>query len=135
MKIELEDSLYLVMLAHAQALYPQEACGLLAGRNGRISHLYVIENILRSPTAYEMNGRQQLAAMLHVEKLGLELLAGYHSHPNGPSTPSKTDIAQAYYPDLIQLIISLQERSQPSVGAFTIIDGQVKRCSISVFGQ
>ena len=133
--IEIQRSLYLTMLAHTQASFPLEACGLLAGLEERVSHLYIIENILHSPTAYEMAGRQQLEAMLHVENLGLELLAGYHSHPAGPNKPSKTDIALAYYPDLTQIIISLQDRSQPKVGAFTIIDGLVKRCAISIFGQ
>lgn len=134
MKIELQRTVFLTMLAHVQAALPQEACGLLAGSKERISHLYIIENILQSPTAYEMDPRQQLDAMLHVEKQGLDLLAGYHSHPGGPSTPSTTDIEQAYYPDLVQLIISLRDRSQPSVGAFTIIDGQVEPCSITLFG-
>ena len=122
------------MLAHTQTAFPFEACGLLAGRNGQASHLYIIENILRSPIAYEMAGQQQLDAMLHVEKLGLDLLAAYHSHPTSPNQPSETDIAQAYYPDLIQIIISLQDRSQPSIGAFTIIDGLVQRLEISIFG-
>ncbi len=135
MTIEIQHSLYLTMLAHVQAAFPLEACGLLAGNQGQVSHLYIIENILHSPTAYEMDGRQQLDAMLHAEKEGLELLAAFHSHPSGPSVPSVTDIAQAYYPELIQLIISLQDRSQPSVGAFTIVDGQVDRCSIAIFGQ
>lgn len=134
MMIEIQRSLYLAMLAHTQAAFPLEACGLLAGSNMRVSNLYIIENILHSPTAYEMNGRQQLETMLHVEKQGSDLLAAYHSHPSGPNSPSVTDIAQAYYPDLIQLIISLRDRSQPGVGAFTIVNGQVNRCSISIFG-
>ncbi len=121
------------MLAHVQAIFPLEACGLLAGENGRVSHIYLIENMLSSRTAYEMDGRQQLNAMLHVEKEGLDLMAVYHSHPGGPNVPSETDIAQAYYPDLLQLIISLEKRSQPTVGAFTIVDGQVKRYAISLF--
>lgn len=132
--VKIEREIYLIMLAHVQAFFPQEACGLLAGKHGRAAHIYLIENILQSPTAYEMDGRQQLNAMLHVEKEGLDLMAVYHSHPGGPSVPSKTDIAQAYYPDLIQVIISLEKQAQPSVGAFTIIEGQVKRISLSLFG-
>ncbi len=132
--IEIQHLTYLTMLAHTQAAFPLEACGLLAGSHRQVRHLYIIENSLQSPTAYEMDGRQQLDAMLHIENQGLDLLAVYHSHPGGPSAPSATDIAQAYYPDLIQLIISLQDRSRPNVGAFTIVDGQVDRCSISIFG-
>lgn len=132
--IEIHLTVYQVMLAHLQSAYPQEACGLLAGKDGRIAHIYMIENILHSPTAYEMDPRQQLEAMLHAEKQGLELLAAYHSHPSGPGIPSATDIAQAYYPDMLQLIISLQNRYDPRVGVFRIFTGQVERHSIAIFG-
>lgn len=121
----IRQSVYQIMLAHTQARYPQEACGLLAGQGNCISHIYIIENILRSPVAYEMDPQQQLEAMLNVEALDLELLAAYHSHPQGPQTPSATDIAQAYYPELAQIIISLHDQLNPSVRAFTIVNEHV----------
>ena len=86
------------------------------GADGEADVVTIIENILQSPVAYEMDPRQQLEAMLHIEDSGLDLMAAYHSHPHGPSRPSATDLAQAYYPDLPQIIISLRERSAP-VGA------------------
>jgi len=63
--------------------------------------------------------------MLAMEAEGLELIAIYHSHPDGPARPSATDVANAYYPDTVQLIISLADRARPSVRTFTIIDGVV----------
>ncbi|MDX1413452.1 MAG: M67 family metallopeptidase [Candidatus Promineifilaceae bacterium] len=131
--IKIQQTIYLTMLAHVQAFLPEEACGLLAGSNGQITHLYIIENILHSPVTFEMNPQQQLNAMLHIENLGLDLFAAYHSHPGGPSKPSETDISQAYYPDLVQIIISLQDPSQPTTAAYTIINGQVGSVSIAFF--
>ncbi len=90
--------------------------------DNHISHIYFIENILQSPVAFEMNAQQQIEAMLNAEEQELELLAAYHSHPQGPQTPSITDMVKAYYPDLVQIIVSLHDRSHPTVRAFTIIN-------------
>jgi proteasome lid subunit RPN8/RPN11 len=114
------------MIAHLQAVYPLEGCGLLAG-NGRFStQIYGIDNILRSPVAYEMDPHQQINAMLEFEARGDSMLAIFHSHPTGPQTPSETDIRQAYYPEAIYLIISLENKESPITRAFQIIDNTVQ---------
>jgi proteasome lid subunit RPN8/RPN11 len=60
------------------------------------------------------------------------MTAVYHSHPQGPQTPSATDIAQAYYPDVIQVIVSLQDRSRPIMRGFLIDNGRVAEIDIVV---
>jgi proteasome lid subunit RPN8/RPN11 len=113
MVIHIQPTVFQIMLAHVQSGLPLEACGLLAGQDNFISHIYIIDNILRSPVAFEMDAQQQIEAMLNVEAQGLELIAIYHSHPQGPQAPSQTDIAKAYYPELAQIIVSLL-KSQPA---------------------
>ena len=113
------------MLTHVAGLWPEEACGLIGGLDGRAARLYPVENVRHSPVAFEMEPLQQIKAMLAMEAEGLELIAIYHSHPSGPARPSITDVANAYYPDAVQLIISLANRARPGVRAFTIIDGVV----------
>ena len=113
------------MLAHVSGLWPEEACGLVGGVDGHAARLYPVENVRHSPVAFEMEPLQQIKAMLAMEAEGLELIAIYHSHPDGPARPSATDVANAYYPDAVQLIISLADRARPSVRAFTIVDGTV----------
>jgi len=132
MAFVLKRPFYNQILAHLQAEYPLEACGILAGLAGEIVHIYPIDNKLHSSTAYEMEPQQQLAAMLEIEDKGWEMTAVYHSHPQGPETPSVTDVAQAYYPDVVQLIVSLQQRSQPVMRAFTIKSGRVTELEIVV---
>ena len=117
------------MLKQLQTDYPMEACGLLAGSDYLATRLYAIDNILHSPTTYEMDPRQQVKALLEIEALGERLLAIYHSHPQGPQTPSATDVAQAYYPEAIQIIVSLEEPAWPVVRAFTVRDGRVDEIS------
>lgn len=104
---------------------PEEACGLLAGQDGRAVRAYPIGNVLRSPVAYEMDAMQQVRTMVEIEDKGWELAAIYHSHPSSPAYPSPTDVAAAYYPDSLQLIISLADPSKPELRAFTIRDGQI----------
>ncbi len=135
MELLISRAVYQVMLAHVQDALPLEACGILAGHDNFISQIYFIDNILRSTVTYEMNAQQQIEAMLHVEDQGLELIASYHSHPVGPSAPSATDVAQAYYPDLAQIIIALGEHEKPSTRAFKIIEGAITERQILVIDR
>lgn len=120
------------LLAHVKSVYPEEGCGLVAGRGGLATAVYPIENILHSPTAYEMAPLPQVETMLAIEADGHELLATFHSHPHSPAYPSPTDVAQAYYPDSIYLIISLQDRAQPVIRGFYIVDGLVTETAVSI---
>jgi proteasome lid subunit RPN8/RPN11 len=123
--IYLAASLIEELIAQARAGYPEETCGLVAGRDGRAVRIYPVENIYHSPVAFEMDPLQQIRTMLAIENEGLDLLAIYHSHPNGPAQPSPSDVAQAYYPESAHLIISLADPEQPTLRAFMIAGGQV----------
>lgn len=121
------------MLDHLRSCYPQEGCGLLAGdAAGRVTAVYPIHNSLQSPTAYQMDPRQQIQAMLAIEARGWQLLAIYHSHPTGPERPSATDIAQAFYPEALTLIVSLQNWEAPAMRAYTIHNASVVEKKIKV---
>ena len=88
------------------------ACGLLAGTAldgvGQVKIAIPVSNALHSPVRFRMAAEEQLAAFLHIEELGFELLAIYHSHPHGPASPSSTDLAEAFYPEALTLIWSGQ---------------------------
>ena len=111
------------MIAQARADAPLETCGLLAGRDGRVTRVLPVPNILRSRVAYRMDGQEFLDAMATCD---FEPLAIYHSHPQGPPVPSPTDVAESYYPDSIYVIISLAQEP-PSVRAFRIVNGLVTK--------
>jgi proteasome lid subunit RPN8/RPN11 len=87
-----------------QAALPEEACGLLAGRDTRVEAVYPLENAARSPIRFVIDPGAQVAAMLQMEADGQELLAVYHSHPQGPPHPSGTDIREAGYLGIVHLI-------------------------------
>ena len=106
MSLRLSPAHYAAILAHVESERPHEACGLLAGTAQGVLRVYPVENICHSSTAYEMAPAQQVAAFLDMEAAGWELAAIYHSHPAGPAEPSPTDVAQAFYPEAVYVIVS-----------------------------
>jgi proteasome lid subunit RPN8/RPN11 len=91
------------MRAHVAAQSPLEACGLLAGRTGTSAAVITVTNALGSPNRFRMDAEEQFRAFEQIEAAGQDLLAIFHSHPNGPPVPSLTDMAEAAYP-VINLI-------------------------------
>lgn len=115
------------IVACAQIEWPNEACGLLAGEGGVVRKVYPAENILHSPVEYQMDPERQVEIMLEIEAAGWELSGIYHSHPSGPPTPSPTDVARAYYPDSIYLILAPEDATGEWRGrAFAIEEGRVE---------
>jgi [CysO sulfur-carrier protein]-S-L-cysteine hydrolase len=120
------------IVAHARAGYPQEVCGIIAGRCGVAVALYRGRNISPTPNvAYELD-HETLARQIDFEDAGLILAAIYHSHPHGPETPSPTDIAHAFYPDSVYLIASLAMFDRPVVRGFKITDRRAEEVAIIV---
>lgn len=110
---------------------PEEACGMVLGIAGRARQVIPVTNVLHSPLRFRMHPQEQLAAFERMEQEGLELSAIYHSHPQGPDTPSPTDIAEAFYPDALTLIWSRAAGDWICRG-FWIRDGRVSEAPLSV---
>jgi len=118
--------------AEAQRTPQQECCGLLAGRDGVITHAYPARNVASdSATQYEIAPEELFQLMREMRGAGLQLLGIYHSHLNGANEPSRTDIARAYYPDAAYFIISPLKDAEKPVRAFSIRDGIVSELPIS----
>jgi len=103
--IRLARALREQMTRHADACLPEEACGLLGGLDGEARLALAVANQLHSPVRFRMDPSEQLRAFQSLEAAGLELIAIYHSHPNGPPTPSPTDITEFAYPGVLALIL------------------------------
>ena len=97
-----------LMYKEAEHHAPEEACGLLAGQGENVQAVIPVTTALHSPVRYRMDPNEQLKAFLEIERQGWELLGIYHTHPHGPEKPSQTDIAEAYYPELVYVILSGQ---------------------------
>lgn len=129
-RLNIPRQIYNEMVAHLRAVYPNEGCGLLSAIVHTVTCHYPIKNIYNSPVKYELDPGQQIEAFHDAERRGETIVAVYHSHPNGPERPSPSDIAQAYYPDLVYIICSLANQDDPTLRGFTIIDQTVAEVAL-----
>lgn len=108
----LQIKAHLLMQLFAEAAHHPliEICGLIGGewrRNAAYgTSIALIPNIAPHPsTHFLMSGPEQAQAMLHFWQSKIDLIAIFHSHPNGPPHPSAQDIAECNYPEALYLIL------------------------------
>jgi [CysO sulfur-carrier protein]-S-L-cysteine hydrolase len=123
--------MYQEMIEHARAEAPDEACGMIASRDGEAVKLYRATNAAHSPLRYEIDGAEQYRIQMEIYDSDLELGAIYHSHTRTEPYPSQTDINLAFYPEAVYLIVGLAN-ADPDVRAFTIRDGRVAEAELVV---
>ncbi|MEK7267414.1 MAG: M67 family metallopeptidase, partial [Nitrospirota bacterium] len=119
------------MISHCRDTYPNEACGILAGKESEILKVYKMANIEKSPVSYEFDSREHIKAIRDMRENNHTMLAIFHSHPSSPAYPSAKDMNLAFYEDCIYVIVSLIEK-QPVVKGFLIREGEIKEVGISV---
>ena len=123
--LKLERKFFDLIVAHAKAEAPNECCGMLTGKNDKVTQHHIVRNMDASPVKYVMDPKD----MLNVEKIAdqnhEEILAFYHSHTHSEAYPSPTDVRQATWPDQYYLIVSLREPSNPVLRAFKFQSGKI----------
>ena len=92
--------------AHETLTLPDECCGLLAGLPDVVRFVYPLTNANSSPTSYTIDPAEHFHSWRHATASNWDLIGAFHSHPAGPSHPSKTDLALANEPEWSYLIIS-----------------------------
>jgi len=83
-----------------------EVCGILAGNDVRVKKVLYITNQYDSPTRFFMEPTELLQAFIWMDEQKIELLGIFHSHPNGPEIPSKTDVMEFNYPGVESVIVT-----------------------------
>lgn len=86
------------IISHCKETYPNEACGILAGKGNTIEKVYRMANIKKSSVVYEMDPTEQLKIERDIRDAGLKIICIYHSHPLSSAYPSQTDIMRSYWP-------------------------------------
>jgi proteasome lid subunit RPN8/RPN11 len=118
--LQIPRAIYDAIIAHARAGKPEEVCGLLRGRDGRVTGMRRARNVATNPiTDYEVESAA-LLAQVQWEDEGESMIGIYHSHPADPAYPSASDAYQAYYPDAVYLICSLQDEAHPVIRGFRL---------------
>ncbi len=132
LKLEIPGDIYAQMVAQARAEAPVEACGILAGTDGKVAKLYKMTNADAASDHFMMEPAEQFAVVKDIRSQGLEMLAIYHSHPASPARPSAEDIRLGLTPGTIHVILSLQPESDPDVKGFRIEEGNVAEAPVAI---
>lgn len=116
-----------LVIAHARADHPDEACGIIAGPagSGRPLRFIAMTNAERSPTFYRFDSMEQLRVWREMDDRDEEPVVIYHSHTATEAYPSRTDISYAMEPDAHYLLVSTREPDEAEVRSFRIADGVV----------
>ncbi|MDR3622259.1 MAG: M67 family metallopeptidase [Paludisphaera borealis] len=105
--LEIPADVVEAMVAHCQREAPLECCGLLGGEPPRVSSFHPLRNAAASPTRYDADPRDLIAAVVDLRRRGAEILAIYHSHPRWAAVPSATDLRENHYGAVPRIIVSL----------------------------
>ena len=132
MTLEIPRGVYEQMIAQAEAKAPIEACGILAGVDGRVEKLYEMTNADDSCDHFMMDPAEQFAVAKDVRSAGMAMLAIYHSHPASPARPSGEDIRLALTPGATYVILSLENAASPAVKGFLIEDGDITAVPVAI---
>lgn len=98
---------------HGERAYPEEGAGLMlgesVGHDYQVSKILPLENI-REPGArydrYQLSPQDYLVGEEEADRLGLEMIGVFHSHPDHPNRPSEFD-RQWAWPNFSYLITSV----------------------------
>jgi len=117
------------MLAHCREAYPSEACGILAGRENKVSRIYKMTNIEKSSVSYQLDSKEHIEVIRDMRENNLSMVGIFHSHPASQAYPSPKDVSLAFYDDAVYVIVSFAGKT-PEVKAFSIREGEIREVEI-----
>ena len=132
--LQIEQSTYDAMVAHARRDHPDEACGVVAGPVGsdRPERFVPMLNAARSPTFYEFDSSDLLRLYREMDDRDEEPVVIYHSHTATEAYPSTTDVALAMEPGAHYVLVSTRSPETVDLRSFRIVDGEVSEEEVRV---
>ena len=125
--LTIDQASYDAIVAHARADHPDEACGLVAMRDGRPTRVIPMTNVERSPTFYVMDPKELFDAFRSMRDSGEDEdeFVIYHSHTATEAYPSRTDVSIAAYPDAHYVLVSTRDPVEVEFRSYRIVEGAV----------
>ncbi|MBI5079020.1 M67 family metallopeptidase [Candidatus Saganbacteria bacterium] len=125
---------YGIIMQQAQACYPQEAGGILGGRENTILGVLPIPNkhLYDRTETFAISEEDIDTAYRFLAKHNLEYLGIYHTHPRGIPFPSAQDLS---YHQKYLFIIGLQDRYNPELYAWRVENGKVYTEDIKIMSD
>jgi proteasome lid subunit RPN8/RPN11 len=119
------------IVAHAKAGLPNEACGILGGRDSSATSFHPTGNEDASPYRYSVDAADLVRVYAELDGAGDDIVGIYHSHTRSAPYPSRTDVELATWPDAAYVIVSL--RSEPAeLAAFRLADGRIEELALEI---
>jgi proteasome lid subunit RPN8/RPN11 len=122
------------IIGQAREEAPNECCGVLAGRDGRVEKLFRAVNAEKSPYRYNVDPDDLFRIYRECDDNGWDFLAIYHSHTHTEAYPSPTDVGLAAWADSTYIIVSLADAESPVLRAFLIQNGGVSEEELRIEG-
>ncbi|MGP3954609.1 Mov34/MPN/PAD-1 family protein [Nonomuraea sp. 3N208] len=113
------------IVAHARADHPDEACGVIAGKDGVPERFIPMENAERSPTFYRFDSMEQLHVWREMDDRDEEPVVIYHSHTATEAYPSRTDVSYASEPNAHYVLVSTREENEVEFRSYRILNGEI----------
>ncbi len=112
MRLIISPELLLKIHRSGEQAYPEEGAGFLLGSDGdprRVAAVYDLPNRREDGARHNrflIAPEDYLQSELEAERLGLEVIGVYHSHPDHPNRPSEYDRewAQPYFSYVITTV-------------------------------
>jgi len=120
------------IIAQARKEFPNEACGILAGKDGKVEKVYEMSNTDTSPSTFFMEAKEQLKVMKEIRNSGIQMIGIYHSHAASRAYPSAHDVELAFYPEVSYAIISLEDKKNPVIKAFKIQEENIREEEVRI---
>jgi proteasome lid subunit RPN8/RPN11 len=118
------------MARHARTEAPDECCGLLVGRAGRVDRVHPARNRHTQPRRrYLIDPRDHFEAIRDARRRGAEVIGAYHSHPASTVRPSPTN---GHYAEAGLLYVIMAPRPgtttlfRPAFGAYYLVEGNFR---------
>jgi proteasome lid subunit RPN8/RPN11 len=112
--VRIPEAVYTEMVAHIIAGYPNEACGMLASKEGQVVKNYPTVNAAEHPDDFSEIAPQDLLRISYdIDEYDGEMYSYYHSHPRSEAFPSRRDKEWAKRNKLYYIIFSHQNYPEP----------------------
>ena len=113
---------------HGEETYPEECCGFLIGRlhadgnEAVYARRAVNRNENRREDRYIIAPEEYLEADLAARRENLDIVGIYHSHPDHPAVPSRTDLELATFPGYAYVIVSVENGKATTLAAWALAE-------------
>lgn len=117
-----ENAVIAEMIEHARRWAPNEACGLVAARDGIIVGAYPLGNADPAPDRFTLDPSEQFGAIQDADGRGWVIAGSFHSHPASEPIPSNADLGGGGDPGWVNFIVGV-ESGAIAVRAYRYRDG------------